>query len=67
MLNAFAVGNLLIESSEMKDRILFEKIPSGHQYLTSFLEAIRDNLTVEITYQSFEKDEPSTFPVEPIA
>lgn len=65
MLNAFSVGNLLIESSEMKDRILFEKIPSGHQYLTSFLEAIRDNLTVEITYQSFEKDEPSTFPVEP--
>jgi len=65
MLNAFSVGNLLIESSEMKDRILFETIPSGHQYLTSFLEAIRDNLTVEITYQSFGKDEPSTFPVEP--
>ena len=65
MLNAFSVGNLLSESSEMKDRILFEKIPSGHQYLTSFLEAIRDNLIVDITYQSFGKDEPYTFPVEP--
>ena len=65
MMSAFSVGNLLNESREMKDRILFEKIPSGHQFLTSFLEAIRDNLTVEITYQSFEKDQPYTFPVEP--
>ncbi len=65
MLNAFSVGNLLSEISEIKDRILFEKIPSGHQYLTSFLEAIRDNLSVEITYQSFWKAVPSTFPVEP--
>jgi len=65
MLNAFSVGNLLSEFSEMKERILFEKIPFGHQYLTSFLEGIRDNLSVEITYQSFEKDVPSTFPVEP--
>lgn len=65
MLSAFSVGNLLNESREMKDRVLFEKIPSGHQYLTSFLEAIRENLIVDITYQSFEKDEPYTFPVEP--
>jgi hypothetical protein len=65
MLNAFSVGNLLIGSSEMKDRILFEKIPFGHQYLTSFLEAIRDNVSMEITYQSFEKNEPSTFLIEP--
>lgn len=65
MLNAFSVGNLLNESAQMKERILFEKIPSGHQYLTSFLEAIHDNLAVEISYQSFERDEPNTFSVEP--
>lgn len=65
MLSAFSVGNLLNESHDIKDRVLFEKIPSGHQYLNSFLESIRDNLIVDITYQSFEKDEPYTFPVEP--
>lgn len=65
MLNAFSVGNLLNDSSEMKERILFEKIPSGHKYLTLFLESIRENLTVEITYQSFESDEAHTFKIEP--
>ncbi|MDD3738792.1 MAG: WYL domain-containing protein [Lentimicrobiaceae bacterium] len=65
MLNAFSVGNLLNESRALKDRILFEKIPSGHQYLSPLLESIRDNLTVEITYQSFGRDEPSTFTIEP--
>lgn len=65
MLNAFSIGNLLNESKGVQDRILFENIPSGHQYLTAFLEAIKDNLTVEITYQSFSKDEPKTFEIEP--
>lgn len=65
MLNAFSVGNLLSESTEMKERILFEKIPSGHQYLTPFLESIRENLIVEVTYQSFSSDEAYTFEIEP--
>ncbi len=65
MLNAFSIGNLLNESKSVQDRILFENIPSGHQYLTAFLEAIKENLTVEITYQSFSKDEPKTFEIEP--
>lgn len=65
MLNAFSVGNLLSESSGMKERILFEKIPSGHQYLTPFLESIRENLTVEVTYQSFNSTQPYTLQLEP--
>ncbi len=65
MLNAFSVGNLLNESSGVKERILFEKIPSGHQYLTTFLESIQENLSVEITYQSFDKSEAYTFEIEP--
>ena len=65
MLNTFSIGNLLNESKGVQDRILFENIPSGHQYLTAFLESIKENLTVEITYQSFERSEPSTFPIEP--
>ncbi|HPW66381.1 MAG TPA: WYL domain-containing protein [Salinivirgaceae bacterium] len=65
MLNAFSVGSLLNESKGIQDRILFENIPSGHQYLTTFLESIKDNLTVEMTYQSFGRSEPNTYEIEP--
>ena len=44
-------GNLLNESQGLQDRILFENIPSGEQYLSTFLEAIKDNFTVKVTYQ----------------
>lgn len=64
-LNAFAVNNLINESHTLKERILFEKIPSGQMHLTSFIEAMRDNLAVEITYQSFWKDTPHTFEIYP--
>lgn len=65
LLNTFAVNNLINESHHLKRRILFEEIPSGREYLTPIIEAMRDNLMVEITYQSFWRDEPSTFVVEP--
>ena len=65
LLNTFAVNNLINESHKLKRRILFEEIPSGQQYLTPIIETMRDNLCIEITYQSFWNDEPNTFEIEP--
>ncbi|MDR2811027.1 MAG: WYL domain-containing protein [Tannerellaceae bacterium] len=65
LLNTFAVNNLINESHNLKRRILFENIPSGQKYLTPIIEAMRDNQTIEITYQSYWKDEPHTFDIEP--
>ena len=65
MLSAFSIGNLLNESKSVKDRILFENIASSHQHLYSFIESIKENLTVEITYQGFESSEPTSFLIEP--
>lgn len=53
LLNTFAVNNLINESHKLKNRILFEHIPSGQQFLTPIIEAMLDNMTIEITYQSF--------------
>ena len=65
LLNTFAVNNLINESHKLKHRILFEEIPSGQHYLTPIIEAMRDELTLEMTYQSFWRDEPTTFEIEP--
>jgi len=65
LLNTFAVNNLINESHKLKHRILFEEIPSGQHYLTPIIEAMRDELAIEITYQSFWRDEPNTFEIEP--
>ena len=65
LLNTFAVNNLINESHHLKRRILFEEIPSGQVHLTPIIEAMRDGLTLEITYQSYWRDEPHTFEVEP--
>lgn len=53
LLNTFAVNHLINESHHLKRRILFEEIPSGQRFLTQIIEAMRDNLTLELTYQSF--------------
>ncbi|MDO4163515.1 MAG: WYL domain-containing protein [Bacteroides sp.] len=65
LLNTFAVNNLINESHKLKNRILFENIPSGQKFLTSIIEAMRDNQVLQITYQSFERSEPSVFNIEP--
>jgi len=65
LLNSFAVNHLINESHKLKQRILFEQIPSGQNFLTHIIESMRDELTLELTYQSFWRDTPNTFEIEP--
>ena len=65
LVNSFAINNLIIESKKIKHRILFENIPSGRQFLTTIIEAMRENRILEIYYQSFNRDLVSTLEIEP--
>lgn len=65
MLDSFAVGNIIGENLSLKGRILVDEIPSGREYLTTILNAMKDNLIVNITYRPFWKSHGYTFPIEP--
>jgi len=65
LLNNFAVRNLIQESHHVKHRILFEEIPSGQRFLTTIIEAMRDDLSIEFDYQPFWHDEPIVIRIDP--
>ncbi len=65
LLESLSMNNLLNESRDMRDRILFEEIPSSQRWLTAIVNAMRDNKTIEMTYQSFNRTEPTTFEAHP--
>ena len=49
----------------MRDRILFEKIPSSQRWLSVVVNAMRAGKVIEMTYQSFWRDEPNTYKAKP--
>ena len=65
LFNTLTVSNLMMESVSIKDKVLFEEIPDGQQYLPTILNALKKNVVLEMTYQSFWRDEANTFEVEP--
>jgi hypothetical protein len=65
LLNTFSVNNLINESHHLNGRILFEEIPSGQRFLTPIIEAMRDNLSIEMNYQPFWHNEPITINIDP--
>lgn len=65
MLDSFAVGNLIGENLSLKDRILVDQIPSGRDYLTTILEAMKENRVINIGYKAFKYDRAFKIPVEP--
>lgn len=65
LLNTFAVNNLINESHHLKRRIVFEQIPSGQNFLTPVIEAMRDGMSIEIKYKSFWRQDEYTTEVEP--
>ena len=49
----------------MKERIFFEDVPSSHQFLTTIIQAIRDNRKLKVRYQGYRMDEERNFELEP--
>ncbi len=64
LLNSMSLHNFVCESQQLKKRILLENIPSGQMFLTTLIEAIRDQRKVHIWHQGFGKEE-SNFLIEP--
>jgi hypothetical protein len=65
LLNTFAIKNLVYESEKIKDRIIPEANPSGQKYLSKIVEAMRDNICLNVTYKSFLTEKESGFEFEP--
>jgi len=65
LMNTFAVNNLINESHKLKQRIQFENIPSGQQYLTPIIEAMLDGLKLNLCYQSYRLPKPAEFEIQP--
>lgn len=65
LLESLSLSNLLNESRDLRDRILFERIPSGKQWLPAVVNAMRDGKALEMTYQSFSNETPSSFTAHP--
>ncbi|MGL5957370.1 MAG: helix-turn-helix transcriptional regulator [Phocaeicola sp.] len=65
LMNAFAVNHLIEESVGIKERILFEKIPSGQLYLFPIIRAMKESLCLQVSYHSFWRSEPCTLFLEP--
>lgn len=65
MLDALCLNSLLNESASLRDRVIFENVPSNHRFLADIIQAIRDNHKLEIRYKSYRKTEEETFIIEP--
>ena len=65
MMQSLSLNNLANETSDLKERIVMDDVPSSQKWLADMIHAMRDGFKLEMTYQSFKKNEPSTFVFEP--
>lgn len=65
LLQTAILSNRLSDSMKLSTRILVEEVPSAQQFLTEVLEAMKKSRRLTITYQSYGRPKPFTFPIEP--
>lgn len=65
LLSAFAVNGLLQDSRGLRERVMYEDIPSGNDYLLEVLKAMRENHVLAMTYQDYFDKEPRDILLEP--
>lgn len=64
LIDTFTVDTLISDSHELKQRILFDEIPSGQEWLNPIICAMRDNRVMRVTYHQFDS-EPEELMLEP--
>ena len=65
LLSAFAVNGLLQDSRGLRERVMYEDIPSGNQWLLPILNAMKGNHVIRLEYQEFFDVEPREILLEP--
>ena len=65
LLESLSMNNLVNEAGGLRNRILFEKIPSSQKWLSPIVGAMKDGKAIEMTYQSYTRTEPNTFTAHP--
>lgn len=65
LLGTLSMNNLLNESRDMREKILFEEIPASQRWLSVVVNAMRSGNAVEMTYKSYARSEPNTFVAHP--
>ena len=53
LLSTFAVNGLLKDSRGLRERVMYEDIPSGNQWLLPILNAMKGNHVVRLEYQDY--------------
>ena len=53
LLNSFTLSNMITAGHNMKERILFEDIPRGTEYLQTVIEAMQKSKELQVDYQQF--------------
>ena len=66
LLNSFTLSNMISAGHNMKDRILFEEIPCGTEYLQIVIEAMQKSKELQIDYQQFYGHR-KTYNIQPYA
>lgn len=65
VMDSYSVLNQVLADKKLENRVQFEKIPSGNTWLSTFMQAMRENKVVRITYKKFGDDAGKTFEAEP--
>ena len=68
LINTFTVGKVLsMGRQRLSGRVAVENIPSGHQHLTSVMEAMTDNHEIVIGYRKYSSTEAERLTLQPYA
>lgn len=65
LLTSFSIHNMMMESKQLNNRILYERIPCGNEFLPTIVQAMKDNVCLKISHQGFTYDTPHVFTLKP--
>lgn len=65
MADSLAIQNMIGHAEQLRERVIFERIPAGKRFMNPIMSAICEGRKLRMTYQRFDRPEPHSFLLEP--
>lgn len=65
LFDSISMYNLLNRSTNLRNKILFERVPSSQPWLEVIVNAIAEGKAIEVSYQASSSDKPHTYCMHP--
>lgn len=65
MIQTYSINNILNDDTSLRSRVIFDRVPSGDDFLVPIIDSMKSNVVLILSYKGFQDNVSNDYTIEP--